>query len=272
MGEANDHTAQLYRDLYRRDLKLDRLRDGSMYRTGGEEGMDIGVDGNTGRADIDLLLKHPADVRQTSLQDRVYALEEALVLVTRENNARQKAQKSESVRYARAEATITATLGKLEALQEENIVLAEKEAILRDQLVASENARSSEQARFAAAHEEATVHATEVAGTRDQFAREAAVLRDQITASQSALAAERAEVAVLRNQLIASESARRSAQHSKVKTLQKQNLQLSMLNAQQREELAILQRKLNAVHRSVSWRITRPLRGVKLPSLSKKTR
>lgn len=80
-----------------------------------------------------------------------------------------------------------------------------------------------------------------------------------------------AEVVELRDQLAASERARATEQ-AEVKALQKEKAALSGQSAKLRHELATSERKLKSVYRSTSWRITGPLRSVKLYSIWKKAR
>ncbi|MDK1389753.1 Chromosome partition protein Smc [Ensifer psoraleae] len=201
--------------------------------------MVVGIRDEAELADIALTLKTPADVRQTEWQSEVIALEQSLAKARREIEVLQTARETNRERDARTEVSITAALARFEALQEEKIALAAEVVELRDQLAASERARASEQAKVTALQKEKASLATQVAS-----------LRDQLAASKSA----------------------RVLEQTKVNALQKEKTVLSGQFAKLRHELTISERKLKAVYKSTSWRITRPLRSVKLPSIWKTAR
>lgn len=198
--------------------------------------MIFGIRDAAEQADFDLALKRPELVSQTERQAEFIALEQSLALARREIEELHEALK---VRDARAEVSITAALARFELLQEEKVALAAGVVELRAQLAASESDRALEQAKVTGLQKEKALLATEVAG--------------------------------LRGQLADSERARASEQ-VKVTALQKEKTSLSAQVAKLRHQLATSERKLKTLYSSTSWRITRPLRRVKLPSMWKKTR
>ncbi len=200
--------------------------------------MVVGIRDEAEQADI-ASLETSCGCSPDRMAAEVIALEQSLAMARREIEVLQKALETNRARAARAEVSITAALARLEALQEEKIALAAEVVELRDHLAASESARASEQAKVRGLQKENAAAATELA-----------VLRDQLAATESARASEQA----------------------KVKTLHKENTALLGQSAKLRHELATSERKLKAVYNSTSWRITRPLRGVKLPSIWKKMR
>jgi chromosome segregation ATPase len=212
--------------------------------------MVVGIRYAAEQADFDLALKRPELVSQTERQAEFIALEQSLALARREIEELHEALK---VRDARAEVSITAALARVELLQEEKIALAAEVVELRGQLAASESDRALEQAKVTGLQKEKALLATEVTGLQ----KEKALLAT--------------EVAGLRGQLADSERARASEQ-AKVTAMQKEKTSLSAQVAKLRHELATSERKLKTLYSSTSWRITRPLRRVKLPSMWKKTR
>ncbi|MET4690768.1 hypothetical protein [Sinorhizobium fredii] len=225
--------------------------------------MVVGIRDEAEQAAIALTLEPPADCPQSERQAEVTALEQSLAKARREIGVLQRARESD----ARTEVSITTALARLEALQEEKITLASEVAKLRGQLVASESAQTSGQVKINALQGEKAALAAEVAKLRDQLvASEIARASEQakINALQGEKAALAAEVVELRSQRRNSEGALASEQ-AKVKALQKDKTALSGQSAKLRQELAISERKLKAVYKSISWRITRPLRSFKLP-------
>ncbi|MCA1406541.1 hypothetical protein I6F26_26435 [Ensifer sp. IC3342] len=198
--------------------------------------MVVGIRNETEQADIALTLEPPADGPQSEWQAEVIGLELSLAKARREIEALKSARETNRARDARAEVSITAALARVEALQEEKIALTAEVVKLRGQLAASESAQTSEQAKVKVLQEEKAALAAEVAE-----------LRGRLRTSEGALASER----------------------GKVKALQKEKTALSGQTAKLRQDLAASERKLKAVYKSTSWRITRPLRSVKLPPIWK---
>ncbi|MDX0716801.1 hypothetical protein CN059_21520 [Sinorhizobium medicae] len=201
--------------------------------------MVMGIRDKAEQTDFQIALRGHANVSPAELHDEVITLEQSLASAHREIEILQRALEANRARDAQTEVSITATLARFEVLQEEKIALAAEVVELREQLTSSERTRSSEQLK--------------------------------VTALQKEKAALAAELATLREQLASFESARASEQ-AKVTGLQKEKTSLSAQIAKLRHELATSERKLKVLYSSTSWRITRPLRRVKLPSMWKKTR
>ena len=272
--------------------------------------MIVGVKDNAEQAHNPSTLSLPTTAQRTDLPTSVKALEQSLIMAHREIGVLRKMLESSNARYAQAEVSITTTQALSVAIEERNLALLTELAEVRGQLTASENTRGSEvialNGQLAAIEQSLTIEqgkvtelerleieattlrqqmaaaltseqakVTQLLKEKERLEAEAITLRQQMAAAltlEQAKAAElqrdkskmSTEAIMLRKQLAVAESSRLG--------LQKEKSALSGQVAALRKQLATFERKLGALHKSVSWRITRPLRRVKLPSLWQKKR